>query len=453
MIDTFQDNPFIEAGDDDRTVVFSAKAGRPAIAEDATQAAAPSPRRVARVRPAEVEVADLPVGFGAPLLAAAAPLLQLLGRLRNTLTPPDAGDLRDRAAQAMRAFEQCARAEGVPESQLRPAHYALCASLDDVVLNTPWGSAGAWASQSLVSGFHNEVEGGERFFTLLTRLQQNPGKFRPVLELMYLCLSLGFVGKYRLSPRGPAELDRVREDVYAAIATVRPTAEAELSPMWQGVAVPYRPVRLRAPLWVLALAGLAAVSGAFLWFSVALNVASDAVDDRIAQLAPAQMPAITRTAPPQPVRTVVAEPGPLERLRTFLKPEIDANLVSVLGTEEAPLIRVQQAGIFASGSATVAERSVPLLLRIGAALKTEPGAVQVIGHTDDQPIHTVRFPSNFQLSVARAASAGDLVVGALGDAARVQTEGRGSTEPIAPNDTADGRQANRRIDIVLHRAN
>ena len=94
----------------------------------------------------------------------------------------------------------------MPLDQLRPAHYALCACLDDVVLNTPWGSTGAWAARSLVSTFHQEVRSGERFFDLLTQLRQNPGTFLPVLELMYLCLSLGFQGRYRLSPRGQAYL-------------------------------------------------------------------------------------------------------------------------------------------------------------------------------------------------------------------------------------------------------
>ena len=61
------------------------------------------------------------------------------------------------------------------------------------------------------------------------RVLQNPARQLPVLELMYLCLSLGFMGRYRLSPRGPAEIDKLREEVYAAIATVRPRTNADLS--------------------------------------------------------------------------------------------------------------------------------------------------------------------------------------------------------------------------------
>ena len=132
----------------------------------------------------------------------------------------------------------------MPREQLPPAHYALCASLDDVVLNTPWGSTGVWAARSLVSTFHQEVRSGERFFDLLGQMRQNPGTFLPVIELMYLCLSLGFQGQYRLSPRGPGELDRLREEIYAVIVRQRQAAEPELSPHWKGVR---RPIGRRAP--------------------------------------------------------------------------------------------------------------------------------------------------------------------------------------------------------------
>ena len=134
--------------------------------------------------------------------------------------------------------------------QLRPAHYALCASIDDVVLNTPWGSSGSWGARSLVSTFHQEVRSGERFFDLLEQMRQNPGTFLPVLELMYLCVSLGFLGQYRLSPRGPGELERMREDLYTIIMRQRQAADPALAPHWQGVIAPYKPARAVVPSWV-----------------------------------------------------------------------------------------------------------------------------------------------------------------------------------------------------------
>lgn len=399
---------------------------------------------------------------GDQLTAAAAPLLQLMARLRNTANAPDTGDLRERTVRQIRLFEQQARDNGVPMEQLRPAHYALCASLDDVVLNTPWGSGGRWGESSLVSTFHQEVRSGERFFDLLRQMCDNPGKFLPVIKLMYLCMSLGFIGQYRLSRRGTADIDRVREETYAVIARQEQAANPELSPHLKGINAPYRPSRVRVPLWVVAALGLGLVAGLFLWFSTTLNSASDDVYARLQAAPPAKMPAITRapivkveapspTPMPPPTPAPPPEPTSLDKLRQFLQPEIAKGLVVVIGTAAQPLVRINNRGMFPSGSATVQAKFKPLLERIGLALKTEPGAVRVIGYTDNQPIRTVAFPSNFQLSAARAQAAGALITASMGDASRMTAEGRGDADPIAPNTTAEGREENRRIEVQLTR--
>ena len=445
------DNPFSEHDDSDRTVIRPVPGGRRTPATPAApqpSADPPSPARAAA--PLSGEGTET-ISFGlSPLIEAAAPLLQLLGRLRNTYSPPDPGDLRERAIQQIRTFEQASRDAGVPLDQLRPAHYALCASLDDVVLNTPWGSSGPWAARSLVSTFHQEVRSGERFFDLLTQLRQNPGTFLPVLELMYLCLSLGFQGRYRLSPRGPGELDRLREDLYTIIMRQRQAADPALSPHWQGVLAPYRPARFVVPTWVMGAGALAVIGGLFIWFSTGLNAASD---DVFAQLLGAPLAHMPQIARPEPVRPPPPppKPPPLDPLYVFLKPEIDQGLVTVLGDHAMPIVRIRNAGMFASGSATVAQSYVRLLERIGEALKVEKGPVTVDGYTDNQPIHTVQFPSNFQLSQSRADAARAIIVRALGDPGRVAAQGHADADPVASNASLAGRDQNRRIEVVLRR--
>jgi type VI secretion system protein ImpK len=450
------DNPFAESDDPDRTVIRRPNPGgraRPAVPR------APSESAVATARPRSAPAATVPEGpsrirtGGSPLLDAAAPLLLLMARLRNTLSQPDAGELRERAVREMRVFEQRAREAGVPLEQLRPTHYALCASLDDIVLNTPWGSSGGWDAHSLVSTFHQEVRSGERFFDLLAQMRQSPGRFLPVLEIMYLCMSLGFAGRTRLSPRGPAELDKLREETYALIARDRPTAGPELSPHWQGVAAPYRPARAMLPVWVAWSAAAAASAGLFAWALVGLNSGSDIVFNQMVAAPPAQVPLISRAAavqplPPQPPST---EPSALDRLRAFLKPEIDQHLVEVTGAPSTPTVRILGDGMFSPGSASLAPRFIPLLHRIGAAMAQEQGPVLVAGYTDNQPIRTLRFPSNFQLSAARAEAAKGVIAQTLGDPARITAEGRADADPIAPNTTAKGRAQNRRIEATLRR--
>ena len=447
------DNPFSEPDDNDRTVIRPTPGGRRTVPPPQ---AAPQPSAFQPAAPSAAPITGdgaETIAFGLnALIAASAPLLQLLGRLRNTYSQPNAGELRERAIQQIRSFEQAARDSGVPVDQLRPAHYALCASLDDVVLNTPWGSTGPWAARSLVSTFHQEVRSGERFFDLLAQLRQNPGTFLPVLELMYLCLSLGFQGQYRLSPRGPGELDRLREDLYAIIMRQRQAAEPALSPHWQGVNAPYKPARAIVPTWVMGAGALAVIGLLFAWFSTGLSAASDDVFAAMIGAPLAHMPQITRIAPVRPPPPPPPPPVPTpEPLYVFLKPEIDQGLVTVLGDHAMPIVRIRNAGMFASGSATVAQTYVRLLERIGEALKAEKGPVTVNGYTDNQPIRTVQFPSNFQLSTARAEAAKAIIVRALGDAGRVTAEGHADADPLASNATPEGRDQNRRIEVVLRR--
>jgi type VI secretion system protein ImpK len=335
------------------------------------------------------------------------------------------------------------------------------------VLNTPWGEASIWSKNSLAAAFHQDTTEGGRFFELLARLQKDPAKFMPVIEIMYLCMSLGVMGRYRNAPRGANEFDRLRAETCALIVGPTPGGQApgdqapggqpssgqELSPRWQGIDAPYTRSRSGLPLWVVYAAALAVCGGLFLWVSTALNAASDDQYARMLAAPPGSMPQISRAvvvqAPPPP--PAPPEPTVLDRLRASLKPDLASGAVSVVGTAATPIVRVSNSNGFAPGRATASPALTAVLERIGTALKPEPGSVQVINYTDDQPTHTVQFPSNFQLSTARAKAASTALAHTLGNSARVSAEGRADADPIASNKTAEGREQNRRIEIVLHR--
>jgi type VI secretion system protein ImpK len=447
------DDPFAEPDDSDKTVIRPAPGGRRAPTQPAAAppvGGTPPQPRASAFEAAPVSAGAETIQFGLnPLIIAAAPLLQLLGRLRTTLSAPNVEDLRERTVRQVRQFETASRDGGVPNEQLRPAHYALCASIDDVVLNTPWGSQGGWAARSLVSTFHQEVRSGERFFRILEDLKAAPATYLAVLELMYYCLSLGFLGQYRLPPHRPGEVDRIREDLYTMIVRQRTATDPALSPHWQGVNSPYKPARTVVPMWVMAAAALAVIGGLFIWFSSSLNASSDETFSAMLSAPLSQMPAIGRVAPVRPPEVV--QPPPPEPLYVFLKPEIDEGLVTVIGDHAMPIVRIRNKGMFPSGSATINQGYYRLLERIGNALKEEKGPVQVIGYTDNQPIHTVRFPSNYQLSTVRAEAARDLIVKVLGDPGRVAAVGKADADPIASNTNEEGRDQNRRIEVVLRR--
>jgi type VI secretion system protein ImpK len=401
------------------------------------------------------EAESLPRIGKSPLGAAAAPLLDLLGRIgadprAGPVSNPD--ELRDRAVRALQTFEAECRSAQVPEEQLRAAHYALCAALDDTALATPWGQSSNWAARSLSSSFHQDVRSGERFFDLLAGLQREPGRYLPALEICYLCLSLGMRGRYRLDPRGSAEIERVREGLYQLIVQLAGPFERELSAHWKGVDAPHKGPGRAIPAWVALAVVVALLGFAWIWASRSVNDRSDALQQQLVQLPPGKLAGIARTAAPvAPAAVPSAGPDAVDKMRQLLAPEIAEGLVAVEGDPQRLLIRVTAGRMFDSGSATVEPRFIDLLRRIGEAVRTEPGRITVLGHSDNVPIRTVQFPSNFQLSAARAKSAMDILAGPGSDSARFSSAGRADAQPLASNDTPQGREKNRRIEIVLQR--
>ena len=89
--------------------------------------------------------------------------------------------------------------------------------------------------------------------------------------------------------------------------------------------------------------------------------------------------------------------------------------------------------------------------RIGAALEEVGGRIVVTGHTDNQPIRSVQFPSNWHLSQDRAREVVSILETIVKDQSRLESEGRGDTEPVAQNDSAEGRALNRRVEVMLYR--
>jgi type VI secretion system protein ImpK len=178
----------------------------------------------------------------------------------------------------------------------------------------------------------------------------------------------------------------------------------------------------------------------------------DSLQVRLMELPPARMPVIERSVAATPPAAVpVPADDVVERFRKFLAPEIAAGQVVVQGDAQRLMIRLLSRGMFESGSATVQGHFVDLLTRIGDGLRSEAGQVQVLGHSDNQPIRTVQFPSNFELSAARAEAARRILARSAGQAERFTAVGRADTEALAGNNTPEGREANRRIEIVLSR--
>jgi type VI secretion system protein ImpK len=439
------DDPFAEPNDSEATMIRPRPGGRGAAA------AAPPPAASG----ARAAVAVPTVGVNR-LVAAASPVLGAAIRLTAERgRTPDPERLKRGMIEAVREFERQALQTGLDTQSLRAARYALCATVDDLVLSTPWGAASSWTAQSLTSIFHNEVSGGERFFDILEQMQRDLGRHSEVVELMYLCTSLGFEGRYRVMPRGTAALTEMRDGVYRTIRQRRGEFERDLSGHWRGIDANYRPLGQRIPIWVLAAGTLLVACVIYVAFNFLLASSSDLAFAELGALPPhgaivVPHPALAAPPPPPPPPVaVVATSTTAPKLRQFLAPEIKQGRVVVLEDAQSITVRLTNRNMFGSGSAELNASYVPLLTRIGEALNDEKGSVQINGYTDNQPIHTVQFPSNWQLSQARADAVSKVLAAHLTDPKRAKAVGKGDDDPIAPNTTADGRQSNRRTEIVV----
>lgn len=438
------DNPFGEPDETEKTVIRPSPGGRRATPSERTVAS--DAGREAPYAPADPAVAAVLSRSGLnPLVAAAAVLLGLASRVRGTPTQKDIEGLRDRVVRELKTFEANASATGLPRELVRTAHYALSATIDDLVLSTPWGGQSSWAKRSMVSTFHNEVVGGERFYEILNQLHKNPGRNADVLELMYICLALGFEGRLRVTGRGTSEHSRVREGVYRTLRERRGDFERDLSPHWRGLAAIHRPLTSYIPTWVIAVVTAAILTLMFMGFTYALSDASD-TGGILADLQPAGTVGLFRTEPAPPPEPPTVVPNVFTK---FLEPEIKEGLVTVDENAQRILVRISGEGMFESGSDKLNKQFVPIMERIGKALETQPGVAKITGHTDNVPIKTLRFPSNYDLSVARAETVKAIVAALLSDASRVTSEGKGETEPVAKNNTPEGRRKNRRIELVV----
>jgi len=205
------------------------------------------------------------------LVGAATELIALVGELRHTIQHNDPSKLRNSIIDQVRTFETDAKQDGQASEVVLSARYVLCAALDEAVLNTPWGPESGWAQHSLLSTFHNETSGGEKVFLILDRLLQTPAQYIDTLELIYLCLSQGFSGKYQIDPRGHLQLEQVKENLYRAIEMQRGSYERELSPRWKGAEKSNKNVTDLVPLWVVFTIALSLVVLSYSGFRVWLD--------------------------------------------------------------------------------------------------------------------------------------------------------------------------------------
>ncbi len=163
-----------------------------------------------------------------PLVATASALFSLIAKLRQAKSYENLNQLQSDLVHEVKAFECAAIGRHYDTEQIVVARYVMCATLDETILRTAWGLARNWQQYSLVAAFKEDAATGEKVFALLERLRQTPTAYVDLLEFFYLCLSLGFEGKYRIIDNGRQALDSLLDDLYRIIRRERGDVSAPL---------------------------------------------------------------------------------------------------------------------------------------------------------------------------------------------------------------------------------
>ena len=373
-----------------------------------------------------------------PLIEAAKPVLILANSMQQTTSQLSTDSLINKFSLLINNFEENAEKNGAKYDAIQAAKYCLCTFVDELAVRAGWADE-TWSKNSLLVSFYDETWGGERFFEIIQNLKQDSDKNINLLEFMYLCLQFGYKGKYQVLNNGELEIDKIKRDLLALIHSKRPDQTVNLfkhNPIITNNI--QRKRRLAIPLWVVGVLGAVALGIGYFTMQWSLGDKFNTASIKVNSL---KLPsAITKQQDAQ--NTV--------RLRPLLENEIARKLVSVEDFQDRSTITILGDGLFESGSAQIQDQYYPVLAAVSQALDSVEGQIIVTGYTDNQPIQSLNFPSNWHLSQARADAVKEILLNYVKNGGtRIRSEGRGSTDPVAPNDTLENRAKNRRVEITL----
>ncbi|YCO02238.1 type VI secretion system protein TssL, long form [Vibrio sp. VNB-15] len=428
----------------EQTIIKPTPGGRPATKQAEAKSADST---VVISKNSEITNNDSVVAFGLnPILAEANGILSMIGQIRATASHSDVLFLKETLAQKLRDYENRLRQHNIESEVIDTARYCLCCSIDEAVLNTNWGSQSTWSHDSLLSSFYSSSQGGEAFFKHLEKAMSQTESQLDLLELMYVCLSLGFVGQYRLEKNGLEAHRRLRKQVMSILKSHGRVIQETMSVNIDKRVLTGAQMSERAPLWVVCSVTCALLVCIFMYLSYDLNKASNQTFANLVNLIQPN----SKSASPQ----IESQVQPVaDRISMYLATEINKGLVTVEALQDRVRISLKAQDLFESGSADVVAYIQPVVSKIARTLEATEGKLLVTGHTDDKPIFTSKYPSNWHLSLARATAMSDQLIVNSALEGRVLPEGLGDARPLVDNTSDENRALNRRIEIDLIVAN
>lgn len=395
-----------------------------------------------------------------PLVNAYAALLGLAPELERATAPENPDVLRTRLHDTLTHARDSAVSAGVPLTRADQGAWFVAALLDDIALNTPWGGNSGWPRMPLVVSMYGNVDAGERFFDLAEDLIRFPERDPDLMELVFLCLSLGFRGKFRRDGgQGEAAIARMRGQI-SRLLRDRDAAEAPLAPHWKGVEAEDEQKRFIVPIWSIGLMALAVVLALYMALGIKLSNRGEQLFTLAGVLPPPERaeifrPVIESVETPQ----LTADPLVFELLPLFAAAAPEDRVSALTGREDVSIAVVVVQGtapeVFRSAKADLNPEYTALVNSMAAVILENIdfiGSIRVVGHTDSVQVRTSNpFKSNQGLSEGRAQTIANMLVAAGVPAGLVTSEGKAATDPIGDNATREGRARNRRVELILQK--
>lgn len=219
-----------------------------------------------------------------PLVDAASSLLGMVVRVRQLDSASDIESLYQQVVDEIAAIEIELTEQGYDRATLLAYRYVLCSFIDEAVMGMSWGRQSKWAEHSLLTRFHNETWGGEKVFSILSRLQQEPHRYRDMLEFIYLCLCLGFGGRYHVRSQGSEEYEHIVRALGDQLTALKQPAEEALTQPLSNVVRGRQRRTSHFPIWgIFALFGVA-MAAVYLGFSWSLDQQAEQIASLLNQL-------------------------------------------------------------------------------------------------------------------------------------------------------------------------
>ncbi|MDN6319599.1 MAG: type IVB secretion system protein IcmH/DotU [Marinobacter sp.] len=206
------------------------------------------------------------------LTDAATPLLGLVIRIRRLADFRTVESLYHQVVDEVAAIDRELIEQGYERPTVVAYRYVLCAFIDEAVLGTDWGAHSIWSQHSLLSRFHNETWGGEKVFAILARMEQEPTRYKDMLAFIYLCLCLGFEGRYKVMENGRDEYEQILRGLHEQLQSLREAQDQEpLADAKINVTPARNRLRSGLPIWGIAGLFVVAMAGIYSLYNMALQ--------------------------------------------------------------------------------------------------------------------------------------------------------------------------------------